>query len=121
ETDFPGRVYEGAVDPSNQGVVTFENVFEGGLSAEASDVFGRGGRASGVLPRGGGLTVDVKVRLTSTGRIEGHFFMPDGTTPIPLGSVQLTAGGRVVGHTTTAASGDVGSFSFDFVPVGPVR
>ena len=43
ETDFPGRVYEGAVDTANQGVAVLEGVFEGRFSVTASDSYGRGG------------------------------------------------------------------------------
>ena len=121
ETEYPNRVYEGSIDASNQGVATFPNVFEGPLSVEASDSFGRGGRTSAVLPRPGGTTISVQVSLTVTGTVQGHFYMPDGATVIPFGVVSLTAGGRTIGQVTTAGSGDVGSFSFSFVPAGPVR
>ncbi|MCU1245441.1 MAG: LamG domain protein jellyroll fold domain protein, partial [Acidobacteria bacterium] len=111
ETDYPNHTYEGVVQPSNQGLVTFENVFEGRVSAEASDVFARGGRTSSVLPRPGD-TVTLKVALTVTGKVSGHFFRPDGTTGIPFGSVKLIAGGRVIGQTTTDGSADPGAYSF---------
>ena len=39
---------------------------------------------------------------------------------MPYGTVTLKAGGKVVGQTTALGSGDVGRFSFDYVPVGPV-
>jgi hypothetical protein len=120
ETEFPRRVQEGAAEAANQGVVAFENVFEGPVSVEASDAFGRGGRASAVVPRSGSV-VEVKVRLTTTGRVTGRFVMRDRTTPIPFGVVKLIAGGRAIGQTTSLGSGEVGSFSFDHVPAGPVR
>ncbi|HKC13685.1 MAG TPA: carboxypeptidase-like regulatory domain-containing protein, partial [Vicinamibacteria bacterium] len=121
ETDYPGRTYEGSIDASNQGVATFENVFEGPLSVEASDSLGRGGRTSAVMPRPGGTTISVQVGLTVTGTVKGHFYMPDGATAIPFGVVSLTAGGRTIGQVTTQGVGDVGLFSFSFVPAGPVR
>jgi hypothetical protein len=117
ETDFPNRVYEGAVQPSNLGVVTFDDVFEGHLSAEASDVFARGGRTSSILPKPD-ASITMTVSLTVTGKVRGHFLRPDRTTSIAFGSVRLVAGGRVIGQTTTDASG---SFAFDYVPAGAVR
>jgi len=120
ETDFPNGAYERAIEASNEGVATFENVFEGPFNVEVSDPFGRGGRFSSVLPHAGD-TVEVKVRMTVTGTVEGRFLMPDGITPIPFGSVTLIAGGRVVGQTTTRGTDPVGSFSFAYVPAGDVR
>lgn len=119
ETNFPNNVQQDAVQPSTQGVVTFTGVFEGPFTVAVSDIFGRGGRSSSVLP-GPGATVNVVVQLTSTGTVQGHFYMPDGVTPIPFGTVQLFAGGRQLGLVATAGSGDVGSYSFTFVPAGPV-
>ena len=120
ETDFPGRRYEEAIEPGSGGTAEFRNVFEGGFAVEARDFLGRGGRASGILPRAGS-SVDVTVRLTTTGRVTGHFLKRDRTTPVPNGLVKLLAGGRLVGQVATAGSGDVGSFAFDSVPAGPVQ
>jgi len=120
ETEFPSRGYESAVATGEPGVATIEGVYEGPFSVEASDVFARGGRASGTMPRAGQI-VDIKVRLTSTGTVRGHFLMPDGLTTIPYGVVKLTANGRAIGQVTTAGSGDVGRFSFDYVPSGQAR
>ncbi|MCG8556583.1 MAG: carboxypeptidase-like regulatory domain-containing protein, partial [Proteobacteria bacterium] len=121
EAGFTGGLHEGAVEASNLGVVRFENVFEGPLSIEASDVFGRGGRASALLADPG-TTLDVTVRLSMTGSVAGIFVAADGATPVPFGAVTLTAGGRVIGRTTTTGSGrDVGRFRFDHVPAGAVR
>ena len=51
ETDFPRGVFEGAVEPATEGVITFDNVFEGPFSIEAHDAFGRdGGRVPSELP-----------------------------------------------------------------------
>ena len=119
ETDYPSSSFSGALDASNQGVIAFPNVFEGGFSVQVTDPFGRGGRASGTLPQGT-TSLNVQVQLTTTGTVQGHFFLPDGTTPIPNASIQLTANGRVIGQVTTLGTGDVGSYSFLYVPAGPV-
>ena len=120
ETEYPNETFDGALTPSDQGTLSFEDVFEGPLSVQVTDTFGRGGRASGVLPAGT-AEVDLTVQLTTTGTVRGHFYRADGTTPIPLGVVQLLVNGRTIGQTTTDSSGDVGAFSFDYVPAGPVR
>ncbi len=117
ESEFPLRGYEAALSLSNDGVATFPGVFEGPFSAEAFDAQGRGGRASSVLAAPGS-TQEVKVRLNSTGRVRGHFFERDGTKPIPYGIVTLRQADRVFGQVATLASGDIGAFSFDFVPAG---
>jgi len=120
ENNFPNSVQEDAVQPANQGTVTFQQVFEGPFSVEVSDIFGRGGRTSSVLP-GDGSTVNVVVQLTSTGTVQGHFLQPDKATPIPFSIVRLFASERLVGQITTDGSTDPGSFNFSFVPAGPVR
>ena len=120
ETDFPYGVHEGALEAANQGVLTLPNVFEGPLSIEARDVFARGGRTAATLARPGDV-LDVKVRLTTTGRVSGHFFQRDRATPVPFGVVKLVAGGRTIGQTTTQGAVDPGAFAFDYVPAGPVR
>jgi hypothetical protein len=121
ESSFPGREFEGAIDAASHGVVTFNNVFEGPVSAEATDPAGRGGRAAAVLVAPG-ATLELKVTLSITGRVSGVFVQPDGTTPIPFGAITLTQNGRVLGQTTTQGTGtEVGRFSFDNVPAGPFR
>lgn len=123
ESTFPNRSYEGALSAANGGVATFSSVFEGLFSVVVSDPLtsNRGGRGSGELPRPG-ETVEVKVTLSIIGRVEGHFLMPDGDTPIPYGLVTLKSGSRALGQITTPASGpDIGSFAFDYVPAGPIR
>ena len=120
ETDWPNSSYEGLLTPASGGVVEFPSVYEGGVSITVSDPLGRGGRASAVLPRPG-ETIDVTVRVTTTGTVRGRFLMPGSGTPIPLATVTLQSGGRVVGQATTASVGDVGSFSFSYVPAGPIR
>ena len=120
EGEYPRRRFEAALDASSLGTATFDGVFEGPVSVEVSDAFGRGGRASTVLPRPGD-TVEVVVSLTVTGTVRGRFLRPDGVTPIPFAAVTLSASGRVVGQATTAGTGDVGAFRFDYVPAGPVR
>ena len=120
ESTFPNSVQEDALQVANLGSVTFQQVFEGPFSVTVSDLFGRGGRASSVLP-GDGAIINVVVQLTSTGTVDGHFLQPDKATPIPFGNVKLFANGVQVGQITTDGSTDPGSFSFTFVPAGPVR
>lgn len=120
ETGFPNASFSGSLDASNQSVLPFPNVFEGQFSVQVQDQFGRGGRASGTLPQGV-ASVNAQVQLTTTGTVQGHFFMPDGVTPIPNGSVLLTANGVAIGQFTSLSTGDVGSYSFQYVPAGPVE
>ncbi|MBY0495129.1 MAG: carboxypeptidase regulatory-like domain-containing protein [Cyanobacteria bacterium] len=120
ESGFPFETFEGVVEPSNEGVVTFENVSEGDFSVSASDIFGRGGRVSGELPSDG-ATVDVTVRLTVTGTVTGRFLMPDGVTAIPFGALKLLANGRVIGQATSDSGENAGAFAFTYVPAGTVR
>jgi hypothetical protein len=120
ENDYPNAVFNGSLDASNQGVIAFPNVFEGNFSVQVIDPFGRGGRASGVLPQGT-PSVNLQVQLTTTGTVQGHYYMPDGITPIPNATVNLTASGRVIGQATTQGTGDIGSYTFDFVPAGSVQ
>jgi len=117
ETDFPNESYDGVLSPADNGVLSFDNVFEGPFNVTVTDGFGRGGRAAAVLPP---LTdaIDVKVQITTTGTVKGHFLHQDGS-PVPYGIVTLTAGGRAIGHTVTSSS-DVGAYSFDYVPAGTV-
>lgn len=120
ESEFPHETFEGVVEPSNQGVVTFANVREGDFSVSVSDSNGRGGRISGEL-LGDGTTIDVTVRLTDTGTVIGHFFMPDGVTAIPFAAVKLIANNKVIGQSTTESGDDAGAFSFTYVPAGTVK
>ncbi|PYX67449.1 MAG: hypothetical protein DMG78_27840, partial [Acidobacteria bacterium] len=120
ETAFPNASFGGSLDASNQGVLPFPNVFEGSFSVQVQDQFGRGGRASGTLPQGT-VSVNAQVQLTTTGTVQGHLYMPDAATPIPNASVQLTANGVGIGQFTSLGSGDVGSYSFQYVPAGPVE
>jgi hypothetical protein len=119
ETDYPNASFSGSLDASNQGVISFPNVFEGGFSVQVTDPFGRGGRASGTLPQGI-TSLNIQVQLTTTGTVQGHFYMPDSVTPIPNASIELTASGQVIGQVTSLGTGDVGSYSFLYVPAGPV-
>ena len=121
ESDFPGNVFERVLTPASQGVATFERVFEGRFHVEARDVFGRdGGRVPSTVPSAD-AEVELVVRLNAVGAVEGTFLLPDGATPIPFGVVELLSGGQVLGQATTAGAGDVGSFVFDYVPIGDVR
>src|SRR6185437_16149982 len=62
ESTFPNDQLEDVIQPATLGTVTFQQVLEGAFSVEASDSFGRGGRASSVLP-GPGSNVSVVVQL----------------------------------------------------------
>jgi hypothetical protein len=120
ETGYPNASFDGAIQASTQGLISFPGIFEGNFSVQVTDPFGRGGRASAVLPQGT-TSVNVTVQLTTTGTVSGHFYRADGVTPIPFGIIQLLSSGRTIGQVTTQGSGDVGSYSFDFVPAGPIR
>jgi hypothetical protein len=120
ENTYPNATFTGSLDASNQGVLPFPNIFEGSFSVQVTDSFGRGGRASGTMPQGT-PSVNIQVQLTTTGTIQGHFYMPDGVTPIPNANVQLTANGLAIGQFTSLSTGDVGSYSFQYVPAGPVE
>ena len=119
ESNYPNASFNGSISAANNGVVSFQNVFEGGFSVQASDALGRGGRASATLPRGTS-SLNVQVQLTTTGTVQGHFYQADGATPVPNAVVQLTVNGQIAGETTTQGTGDVGSYSFSYVPAGPV-
>jgi len=126
ETEFPNRTFESTLDPSDDGVVTIENVDEGRFAVVVSDSLARGGRASGVMP-GEGAVVNVQVTFTVTNTVKGHFLLPAKgptatPTPVPFGTVKLTSGGRVVGQMTTEGSGpNIGAFEFTFVPAGDFK
>jgi hypothetical protein len=120
ENNYPNAVFNGSLSASNQGVISFPDVFEGNFSVSVVDPFGRSGRASGVLPQGTG-SVNIQVQETTTGTVQGTYYMPDGVTPIPNAIVNLTASGRVIGQATTASTGNIGSYSFDYVPAGSVQ
>ncbi len=119
ETAFPNRTFEGAVASSNEGVVEFPGVFEGAVSIEVRDSFGRGGRSSLTIPIGIEV-VEAVVRISTTGTIRGRFKMPDGL-PIPLGGLKLLAGGRLIGQVTASADDPPGAFEFTYVPSGAFR
>lgn len=124
ETTFPNGRYERVIQNA-EGLAVFPRVWEGPFSVEVKDSFGRGGRASGVLPPGVGQSVDLTVRVTPTGCVSGRFLMPlPAGEPIPFGTVKLRGGPsmNVVGQVTTGSvSPDTGTFAFDYVPLGQVR
>ena len=120
ETDYPNASFDGSLNASNLGVVSFPDVFEGAFSVQVTDSFGRGGRTSAILPQNTSL-ISVQVQLTTTGTVQGHFYLSDGLTPIPNATVQLIAGGRTIGQATTLSSGDIGSYEFDYVPAGAIQ
>lgn len=120
EDSFPNQRFDGAIEASSHGVITFDDVFEGPIDIKVVDVHSRGGRASAVLPQGTS-SINVKVQLTTTGTVQGHFYMPDRTTPVPYGVIRLLAGGKLIGQVLAEGTGDTGAYSFDYVPAGPVR
>ena len=121
EQQYPQRRHDRSIEPTLLGVATFEDVFEGPFSVEVRDLVGRGGRGSGAVPAPDS-SVDVSVSLNPTGSVKGTFLMPDRETRIPYALVTLLVNGRAVGQTTTPGTGpQIGEFSFDFVPAGPVR
>jgi large repetitive protein len=120
EVNYPNASFNGSLSTANQGTVPFPSVFAGPFSVQVIDPEGRAGRAAGVLPQNT-PSVNIQVQTTTTGTVEGIFYMPDGATPIPNGTVNLTAGGRVIGQATTLATGNVGYYEFDYVPAGSVQ
>ena len=106
-------------------MITFDHVIEGSFSVEVKDSHARGGRGYSIVPRpdatGAIAPIDLKVRLSVTGSVRGHFYKPDGVTPVPFGIIRLTSNYYQIGQSGTSGLGDVGSFSFDFVPAGTVR
>ncbi len=122
ETRFPNGVYERVIQAGESGTTVFDRVYEGALSIEVKDSFGRGGRVAATLP-GPDQSIEVLLRVTPTGCLVGRFRLPSGE-PIPNGVVKLLAGpyAQVVGQVTTPGAGsDVGAFAFDYVPLGDVR
>jgi hypothetical protein len=121
EKEYPARTFDQSVRPGNDGTVLFLDVYEGPLKIQVTDPFARSASVDAVLP-GPGQELPVQVKVNPTGRVTGRFLMPDALhTPIPYGTVTLKAGGKVVGQTTAIGSGsDVGRYSFDYVPVGPI-
>jgi len=120
EMSFPSHTHDGAVEPANQGVVTFAAVFEGPFTVNAVDPLGRAGRVTSTMP-GPDITVDVTVQMTTTGTVRGTFVMPDGTTPVPYATVRLWAGNRRIAQTATRGGAEAGYFEFTYVPAGDVR
>ncbi|HKU73806.1 MAG TPA: LamG-like jellyroll fold domain-containing protein [Pyrinomonadaceae bacterium] len=114
-TDYPNvhRFAELAIGSNGQ--VTFNNLPEGSYAISATR-FGLGGRVSANVAINS--TVDVSVQLQATGNVEGHVYLPDGTTAISLADVQLRVGGRSIGFTVTSEGPDVGKFTFVNVPTG---
>ena len=114
-TDYPNAHRFSDVPVGSNGQVTFTNLPEGSYAISATR-FGLGGRASAIVSINS--TVDVSVQLQATGNIEGHVYLPDGTTAISLADVQLRVGGRSIGYTVTSEGPDLGKFTFVNVPTG---
>lgn len=120
EASYPNASFDAVLEAANEGVVAFSNVHEGTFNITASDPLGRGGRVSGQLP-GPGIEIDVVVRLTVTGTVEGRFLMPGTNTPVPFVGIRLLSNNRVIGQATTLSGVDVGRFQFLHVPAGNIR
>ena len=114
-SDYPNAHRFAEVPVGGNGQVTFNNLPEGSYGISATR-FGLGGRVSAIVTLGN--TVDVTVQLQATGNVEGHVYLPDGTTAISLADVQLRVGGRSVGFTITSEEPDLGKFTFVNVPTG---
>jgi hypothetical protein len=119
---FPFDVAAGNVTPFDSGRIVFPRISEGSFTVTASDRFSRGGRASGAVT-GDGVLARVTVNVSVTGSVTGTFLAPNGIDPIGNAAVVLRQGstGRLLGSATTSnMPGEIGTFSFDFVPAGPV-
>ena len=110
-TDMAPLVFTGMVEGSlmvSAMVSTDPDVDVGGRD----ELRGFGGSATATVVRGGLTTV--RVVLAAAGRVNGHFFRPDGTTPVTNAQVTLQAGGRTLYDVTDTA----GAFDFVGIPAG---
>jgi hypothetical protein len=114
-TNYPNVHRFTTVPVESNGQIVFNNLPEGSYAVSATR-FGLGGRANANVVINS--TVDVSVQLQATGNVEGHVYLPDGTTAISLADVQLRVGGRSLGYTVTSEEPEVGKFSFVNVPTG---
>ncbi|HEY0173489.1 MAG TPA: carboxypeptidase regulatory-like domain-containing protein, partial [Pyrinomonadaceae bacterium] len=115
-SDFPNARRFTSITPDLAGVVLYDGLPEGNYAVAASQN-GLGGRASAAVTLGS--TVEITVKLQASGTVEGRVSMPGGTTHVGLADVQLFAGGRAIGFTTTDDTDAArGSFSFVGVPAG---
>lgn len=114
-TSYPNVHRFTTVPVESNGQIVFNNLPEGSYAVAAAR-FGLGGRANANVVINS--TVDVSVQLQATGTVEGHIYLPDGTTAISLADVQLRVGGRSIGFTVTSEEPDTGKFSFVNVPTG---
>jgi protocatechuate 3,4-dioxygenase beta subunit len=118
ETGYPNGSFNGPINAANQGVASFPNVYDGSFSIQVTDSLGRAGLGSGTLPQNV-PSVNVQVQLATTGVVQGYFYLPDGATGIPNAVVQLTQSGSITAETITQGTGNVGAFTFNYVPAGP--
>jgi hypothetical protein len=119
---YPYDVATGNITPFDGGRLVLRRISEGSFSVTANDGFGRGGRANGRVAADGELA-RVSVTLSVSGGVQGTFVAANGVDPIPNAAVVLRQGatGRLLGSTTTSSMpGEVGTFSFEFVPAGAV-
>ncbi len=113
--DFPFEKHEEG-NPGTDGVYPFPSIFEGDFIVSVFDpVTGLGGRANGTLA--GNDAVSMEIDLKEYVTVSGRVFQPDHSTLAPNAQVTLIFAntGKAFGYMTT---GDTGTFSFDYVPVG---
>ena len=129
-SSYPNDVRETLVtEPTDTAPLVFTGVTEGpvGVSATVStdpsvDVGGRdelrgfGGSATGTVIRGGVQVV--RVVIDAAGKITGHFFMPDGSTPVPNAQVELSKPGGGTAYDVTDAAG---RFDFEGIALGSFK
>jgi len=118
ETGYPNGTFNGPINASNQGVASFPGVHDGMFNIQVTDSLGRAGLGSGTLPQNV-TSVNVQVQLATTGVVQGYFYLPDGATGIPNAVVQLTQNGSVTAEAITQGTGNIGGFTFNYVPAGP--
>jgi hypothetical protein len=118
ETGYPKGSFNGPINAANQGVASFANVYDGSFSIQVTDSLGRAGLGSGTLPQNV-PSVNVQVQLATTGVVQGYFYLPDDATGIPNAVVQLTQNGSITAETITQGTGNIGAFTFNYVPAGP--
>ncbi|HVF42305.1 MAG TPA: LamG-like jellyroll fold domain-containing protein, partial [Pyrinomonadaceae bacterium] len=113
---FPHQRRFAEMTEAGAGVVVFDNLPEGPYAVSATRL-GLGGRAA--VNVAAGSTVETTIQLLASGSVEGHVYMPFGTTPVGLADVQLTANGRSIGFAVTSDdAADAGKFQFANVPAG---
>ncbi|HMD96237.1 MAG TPA: carboxypeptidase regulatory-like domain-containing protein [Terriglobia bacterium] len=109
KTSFGGTL-TGATQAN--GTVTFAHVLAGAFSVSAVNPSTQlAGSATGSVTANG--STSVTVQLQASGSIVGTVFAPDGATPVPGITLQLSG---QVNHQTTSGAG--GTYQFNVVPTG---